>query len=68
MSEAFRTYNDHKSGVDLADRFACEYIYVHKKTRWTKAAFLYLVKVALANAWILYKLRNNINVCQRVFF
>lgn len=51
-------YNQHMNSVDVFDSGLNRYMYRHKKRKWTKCLLLNLFKMAVVNAWTIFKLRS----------
>lgn len=54
-TQPLQYYNAHKNGVDKANRLRAEYYYDHRHRKWTHALFCGLMKMAVTNAFIMYK-------------
>ncbi len=52
-------YRDAMGFVDQADRNAVFAAYPHKHQKWTHATFFWLLKVSIANAWLIWLLLHD---------
>ena len=48
-------YNQHMLGIDKLDQFASYYSFLHKSVKWWRKVFFWMLKVAIINAYIIYK-------------
>ena len=48
-------YTQHMLGVDKLDQFASYYSFLHKGVKWCRMVFFWMLKVAVINAYTIYK-------------
>lgn len=53
-----QVYNEHMGGVDLMDRLIGQYRHTLRNKRWYMRIFYHFLNVAVANAWILWKMEK----------
>lgn len=60
-------YNKHRGHVDQADRSISDFRWMHKNYKWTQAAFIGLIEIAIYNAWIIFKTLNSSKTTMKQF-
>ena len=65
---ALRDYNTWTRGVDLSNQLISSYHNDHKTIKWYKTLALSFLETSIANAYILYKIRNPFTAVKQLNF